>query len=166
MKVLYTARAKFGKSSDSDTMAWEKYLEWSRLPQLIELISVDGMLNERLIEPDRDDEKEWDYIVIDNMYETGFFTTLDYVLKKIVEKEKYNLLAVIINPDTDCRFIEIENFEFIGYDLLDKYYDISALSNCGGFDETFRPEELNQFGLVEDFNRAMEIKGNLFVKQP
>ena len=166
MKVLYTAKAKFDKSSETDKMAWEKYVEWSRLPQLIELISLDGMLNERLIEPDRNDEKEWDYIVIDNMYETGFFTTLDYVLKKMMGKEKYNLLAVIINPTADCQFIEIDNFEFIGYDLLDKYYDISALCNCGGFDETFRPEELNPFGLIEDFDRAMEIRENLLANNP
>jgi hypothetical protein len=166
MRVLYTARAKFDKFSDTDTIAWEKYLEWSRLPQLSELISLDGMLNDRLIEPDRNEEKEWDFIVIDNGYETGFFTTLDYVLKKMMGKEKYNLLAVIKEPVTDCKFIEIENFEFIGYDLLDKYYDISALSNCGGFDETFRPEELNQFGLIEDFDRAMEIKENLLSNNP
>lgn len=166
MTVLYTARAKFDKSSETDKMAWEKYVEWSRLSQLSELISLDGMLNERLIAPDRNDEKEWDYIVIDNMYETGFFTTLDYVLKKMAEKEKYNLLAVIINPATDCKFIEIENFQFIGYDLLDKYYDISALSNCSGFDETFRPEELNRFGLIEDFDRAMEIRENLLTNNP
>jgi hypothetical protein len=166
MTVLYTARGKFDKFSDSDTMAWEKYVEWSRLSQLSELISLDGMLNERLIEPDRNDEKEWDYIVIDNMYETGFFTTLDYVLRKMMGKEEYNLLAVIKEPVTECKFIELENFEFIGYDLLDKYYDISALSNCGGFDETFRPEELNQFGLIEAFDRAMEIKENLFSNNP
>jgi len=166
MKVLYTAKAKFDKSSETDPMAWEKYVEWSRLSQLIELISLDGMLNKRLIEPDRNEEKEWDYIVIDNMYETGFFTTLDYVLKRMMGKEKYNLLAVIINPATDCRLIEIDSFEFIGYDLLDKYYDISALCNCGGFDETFRPEELNRFGLIEDFDRAMEIRENLLANNP
>ena len=70
MTVLYTARAKFDKFSDTDTIAWEKYLEWSRLPQLSELISLDGMLNDRLIEPDRNEEKEWDYIVIDTLNKT------------------------------------------------------------------------------------------------
>jgi hypothetical protein len=118
-------------------MSWDKYIEWSGLPQLTELISVDGMLNEALIEPDRHSTEDWKYIVTDNEFETGFFTSLDYVLKKIKDIKSFNLLAVVIEPTQDCAGAIIDQFNFIGYDLLDKDYNVSALSNCGGIDETF-----------------------------
>ena len=44
---------------------------------------------------------------------------------------------------------------------LDKSYDISALTNCGGFDERFLPVDLNEFGLVEDYEKAFEIEKRL-----
>jgi hypothetical protein len=53
-----------------------------------------------------------------------------------------------MNPEIHCESYHLDNFTFIGYDLLDKDNTISALSNCGGFDETFSPLDLNEFGLL------------------
>ena len=50
------------------------------------------------------------------------------------------------------------DFDFIGYDLLEKDGNISALTNCGGFDETFKPEEQNKYGLITQYERAKEIQ--------
>lgn len=147
-------------------MSWDKYIEWSRLPQLTELISVDGMLNKVLFEPDRNNADEWNYIVTDDHYETGFFTTLDYVLMKAGNVKEFNLLAVVIEPAQDCKAITVDQFVFLGYDLLDKEYSISALSNCGGFDESFLPGELNQFGLVDEYDKAYDIKRKLLENNP
>ena len=62
--------------------------------------------------------------------------------------------------------INIPDFEFVGYDLLDRDYTTSALSNCGGFDETFRPSELNRCGLVDTFDKAYDIRERLFKNNP
>ena len=137
MTFYYTARATYNRSFDASGMSWDKYIEWSRLSQLSELISVDSMLNEVLFEPNPNNADEWNYIVTDNHYETGFFTTLDYVLKKVETIKTFNLLAVVIEPTQNCKIVTIDQFAFIGYDLLDKDYSVSALRNCGGFDETF-----------------------------
>lgn len=166
MTIYYAARTIFKKSHDAQVIAWEKYIEWSRLTQLTELISVDGSLNENLVESDRNNEDEWNFMVIDTYYETGFFNSLDYVLKKVSNIKFFNLLAVVIEPDQRCESVNLENFSFIGYDLLDKQYYISALTNCGGFDETFLPTELNQFGLIEDYSKAYEIKSKLLENNP
>jgi hypothetical protein len=69
---------------------------------------------------------------------------------------------IVIEPDRDCRLVNPENYDFIGYDLLDQYYCTSALSNCGGFDETFLPADLNNMGLISDYDKAYDIKRRLW----
>ena len=166
MTFYYTARGTYDKNYGIEGMPWDKYVEWSRLTQLTELVSVDGMLNEVLIEPDRNNADDWNYIITDEHYETGFFKTLDYVLNRVNDKDRFNLLAVVIEPLQDCSKVVLDEFEFIGYDLLDKDYSISALTNCGGFDETFLPSELNIFGLLDDFVKAYDVKKRLLENNP
>lgn len=166
MIFYYTARAAYAKDYDEDGMSWQKYIEFSRLSHLKELVSLDGMLNEVLVEPDRDNSNDWNYIISDEEYETGFFTTLDYVLKNTKQTDRFNLLAVVIEPTQDCKNTKLDEFEFAGYDLLDKDYSISALTNCGGFDETFLPSDLNQYGLIDDYEKAFNIKERLLENNP
>src|SRR5690349_280967 len=128
MNIYYTARERYGKGFDADVMAWDDYLNWSRLFHLKELVSTDLSLNEELVEPDRDNEDDWNYIVQDDYYETGFYRSLDYVLRKMQPKEQFNLLAVAINPTEDCKSVKLDGFEFFGYDLLDQECFHSALS--------------------------------------
>ncbi len=164
--IYYTARSTYDKDHNEDGMSWKKYLEWSRLIHLKELVSVDSMLNKVLVKPDRNQEEDWKYLVIDNYYETGFFTSLDYVLRRMESKEKFNLLAIVIEPKQDCKNVMLEGFEWVGYDLLDKEYTISALTNCGGFDETSLPADLNHFGLIDDYGNASTIKQRLLENNP
>lgn len=166
MTFYYTARAIYGKDFAADGMSWDKYIQWSRLTHLTELVSLDGMLNEVLVEPDRNNADDWNYIVTDEHYETGFFTTLDYVLCKVTSKDRFNLLAVVIEPTQDCKTVTKDGFEFIGYDLLDKDYSVSALTNCGGFDETFLPNDLNKVGLIDYYAKAYDTKQRLFKNNP
>lgn len=166
MTFLYTARGCYDQHTEDSSMSWEQYIKWSKLTHLTELVSLDGMLNEILIEPNRQNEEDWKYIVTDGIYETGFFSSLDYVLTRINYDDKFNLLALVINPATDCNYIFLENYEFIGYELLDKDYCISALTNCGGFDETFSPNDLNNFGLINNYEQAISIHKRLFENNP
>lgn len=166
MNIYYTARERYGKGFDADVMAWDDYIKWSKLFHLKELVSTDLSLNEELVEPDRNNEEDWNYIVQDGYYETSFYRSLDYVLRKIQPKEQFNLLAVAINPTEDCKSVKLDDFEFLGYDLLDQEYFHSALSNCGGFDETFLPSDLNQSGLITEFAKAYDIQRRLLEDNP
>ena len=50
--------------------------------------------------------------------------------------------------------------------MLDQDFGISALTNCGGFDETFSPSEVNTNGLIDDYERAYDIKEKLLINNP
>ena len=178
MTFLYTALETFdktyfkeGKSCDKEgkccyDKSWNSYIEWSKLSHLSEVVSLDGMLNETLVEPDYDDGDDWNFIHNDEKLLTHFFTTADYVLKRMKPQDKFNLLTVVIAPDRDCEDMDIDGYEFVGYDLLDKDYCNSALTNCGGFDETFLGSELNDKGLIDNFIKVYEIKKRLLENNP
>ncbi|RZF62341.1 hypothetical protein [Sphingobacterium corticibacterium] len=166
MTFLYTARATYDRTYDEDGMSWDKYIAWSKLNHLTELVSLDGMLNETLVEPDYDNADDWNFIHIVAQYQTGFFTTFDFVIKRLKTKGRFNLLTVLIEPDEDCKDINVDGYEFVGYDLLDQDFSTSALTNCGGFDETFLPTDLNEKGLVDDFAKTYDIKKRLLENNP
>lgn len=166
MEYWYTATETYAKDYDSDGSSWMKYIEFSKLTQLRELVSLDSMLNGAIIEPDRGVNGDWDYIITDDLYETGLFNSLEYVIKKIKDKERFNLLAVVKEPTEKCENIKIQDFEFVGYELLDKDYSTSALSNCGGFDETFKPTDLNHLGLIDTYDKAYDIRDRLLKNNP
>jgi hypothetical protein len=164
LTFLYTARAKFDKSNNE---SWDTYIKWSKLTHLTELVSLDQGLNEVLVEPDLHNDEDWDFIVLDDCRrKTDFFTSVDFVLEKMPKIELFNLLTVVVNPNQKCDLLQIENYDFIGYDLLDQYFDTSALTNCGGFDETFLPADLNNFGLISDYERAVDINKRLLENNP
>jgi hypothetical protein len=166
MNFLYTLRAAYDSGYDEDGYSWYQYKKWSGLNHLTELVSLDALLNELLVEPDYNNEADWDNIHVVDFCVTGFYTTQAYVLQKAKLDGKFNLLTAVIEPDEVCETIEIADYEFVGYDLLDPHFIISALTNCGGFDDTFLPEDLNQYGLIDDYLRAYDIKKRLFENHP
>ena len=80
--------------------------------------------------------------------------------------EKFNLLAVVIEPLHDCKDVKLEDFVFIGYDLLDREYGTSALTNLGGLNETFFPSDLTQFGLIDDYEKTLDVKKRILKNNP
>jgi len=166
MTFFYTARGIYDKTYGEDGMSWKKYIEWSKLKHLTELVSLDRMLNENLVEPDYNNADDWNCIHVVEQYQTGFFMTLDFVFKRLRAKDKFNLLMVVLEPDQECKNFNVDDYEFVGYDLLDKSFGISALTNCGGSDETFLPTDLNEKGLIDDFERAYDIKKRLLENNP
>lgn len=163
--ICYTARNIYDMDYIGN-LSWQKYIEWSRLKQLTELISLDSMLNELSFQPNFDSSEDWKYIVTDGDYMTDLFNSAEYVLNRTKELKFFNFLAVIKNPTENSKCLVSEDFEFVGYELLDEDYGISALTNCGGFDETFLPDELNRFGLIDDLARAQEIQKDLKANNP
>ena len=165
MKLLFAARGKYGENTN-DGFSWEKYKDWSKLYHLDELVSLDSMLNDDLVEPNYDNEEDWKNIHIVNMVQTEFYNNLEYVLNKISLNNKFNLLAIEIEPNQERSNYDLVDYEFIGYDLLDQDYSISALTNCGGFDESFLPADLNNKGLIDRLDKAKDIQRKLLENNP
>lgn len=160
-KLAFTVRERFGAG---DGERWIRYVTWARLPQLRELVSLDGLLCPRVVELDCDED--WEH----NMHEDflcNLFWDLDYVRRKIPTGLPCQLLAAARNPAEDPKdWVVPTGFVFVGHDLIDRQTSISALTNCGGFDDVFRPEELSELGLIPQWPRACEIQRQLAKSHP
>ncbi len=166
MKFYYTLRAVFNKNTTKDGFSWEDYIEFNFLAHCTEIVSLDCMLNEDLVLVDINDPKTYDYLFIDGSFSTYMYSDLEFVMQNVDAKPPYNVMACVVEPTADCAKHVLKNFEFVGYDLMDKSYDMSALTNCGGTPEVFLPSEQNQFGLIADFEKAYDIKKRLFKNNP
>lgn len=160
MQRLYIATEKF---DPSHCTGWDKYMEWSGLTQLTEVVSLDGMLCPTALGEIKD--SYWPYIMNED-FMLDFFVDLEFLRSQLTDTSNLNILGVIRSPSADLRSFGWDEFTFMGYDLLDKNVDISALTNCGGFPDVFANEELSCVGLIDDFDRAVEIQELLHKTHP
>ncbi len=163
-QIWYTALECFDADSPYE-FSWEKYKAWSKLTHLSELVSLDGLLHDLIFEPDYNSMEDWEFIITEGEWITPFFNSLEYVLEKTKDIPYFNLLAVRKSPNKTKLGIS-DVFEFVGYDLIEKDGNISALTNCGGFDESFLPSDLNEFGLISDWTLAKKIQADLIEHNP
>ncbi|HEV2502075.1 MAG TPA: hypothetical protein VGV39_03320 [Mesorhizobium sp.] len=152
---LYAAMEKFDPSNGT---GWHNYIEWSGLFQLTEVVGLDGMLNEIVLSEVKD--HYWEKIVNED-FMLHFFTDLNFMLAQIDDVRNLNVIGTIKAPAEDVSGLVWDGFTFCGYELLDQDHDISALTNCGGFPDVFRNDELSSQGLVLDFGRATQIRHDL-----
>jgi hypothetical protein len=152
---LFIATERF---DPSDGETWQKYLEWAKIPQLVEIVSLDIMLCPRLITDFT--EEDWSHIVNED-FRLDYFHDLGYLKRRVQSVPRRNILGLYRNPETHIPTAPAQEFTFIGYDLIEEDTQVSALTNCGGFPDVFQNEELNEFGLIQTFDRATEVKRTL-----
>ncbi len=160
-KAIFVANRRFGPG---DGERWEGYVAWSGLTQLHELVSLDTMLCP--IVPQELVAADWEHNV-DADYQTSYFRSLEYLRKRVAGESGLNILAILQQPSAE----ELERsaplgFTFLGFDVLDVHGDVSALTNCGGFDDVFARVELSPLGLLTDLARANEIQRGLRAAYP
>ena len=144
---------------------WIKFVSWSGLTQLKEVISLDSMLCPNVF-PNLTTE-DWNFNVQED-YKTSFFHNLDYVLTKVAGDKQVNVLALLQNPaEADVDSFNDLRFRFRGFDLLESDTGgISALVNCGGFAKAFYPTDLSVCGLLTDYGKALEVQRLLKTEYP
>ena len=149
-------------SRSGDT--WAKYVDWSGLGHLDEVVSLDPILCPTVL-PEIKNEY-WPYIVNEDFMLT-LFVDLEFLLKQILGIRERNLLCVYRNPASPPPpYKGSVNFEFLGYDLVDVEASASALTNCGGFPDVFTNSELSAKGLLTSHVRAFEVQADLRTKHP
>ena len=144
--------------------SWQKYVAWSGLTQLDEVVSLDPMLCPTLLPEIR--YEYWPHIVNED-FMLNFFIDLKFLLAQLSGVAERNLLCVYRNPPTPpppC--IGSVKFEFLGYDLVDVEASASALTNCGGFPDVFDNAELSSKGLLTSHARALQVQSELRVRHP
>jgi len=156
MGPLFIVTKRFGPH---DGESWQKYVAWSKLTQLSELVSLDTGLCEPVI--DEIIAEDWPHIVNEN-FMLHLFTDLDYLLRRCGSVADRNLLCVFRNPEEHpSPPTGPHGFRFVGYDLLDVTCGPSALTNCGGFPLAFSNAELTSHGLLPSLRRAREVQSAL-----
>jgi hypothetical protein len=161
VKPLFIATERF---DPSDGEKWEGYSKWAKIPQLVEVVSLDAMLCPHLIREFQDED--WKHIVNEN-FRLDYFYDLDYLRQRVQNVPRKNILGLYRNPETHVVAAPAPgDFRFVGYDLIEEETQISALTNCGGFVDVFSNAELNQFGLIAAFERAFEVARLLAQRHP
>lgn len=161
MQTLFVAKRPFDPSVGD---GWGRYVAWSGLSQLREVVSLDTMLCPTV--PEELTAADWDYNVHAD-YLVFFFRSLDYLLDRVPADGRLNILAVLQNPTAaDLAGMTLSGFAFAGFDLVDVHGDVSALTNCGGFEGVFANAELSELGLLSDLSRAQEVQTSLRVQYP
>jgi hypothetical protein len=150
----FIATEKFDKSNDS----WEKYIAWSKLDQLDEVVSLDPMLCPTVL-PEIKNEY-WSRIVNED-FMVRFFTDFDYLRAETASIPRLNFLSVFRNPVKQPTSEVPKGFEFVGFDIVDIQSTASALTNCGGFPDVFSNSELSEKGLLKSHERAQLVQAEL-----
>ena len=138
---------------------WTKFIAWSGLTQLDEVVSLDPMLCPSLLPDIKPDY--WPHIVNED-FMLRFFVDFEFLVTQLSRRTERNLLCVFRNPESEPAppSWPVE-FEFLGYDLVDVQASASALTNCGGFPEAFENAELSPKGLLKTRERALEVQSAL-----
>ena len=160
-RPLFVATERF---DSSDGEKWQNYCKWAKIPSLAEIVSLDTSLCHHLIKDFN--TEDWSHIVNED-FRLDYFYDLEYLLQRVAEVRRKNVLGLFRNPK---KHIETQpasgDFSFIGYDLIEEQTQISALTNCGGFPDSFSNAELNQFGIISNFDRAASIRVTLAQHNP
>jgi len=157
----YIAVERFGPEKGD---AWRKYLAWSGLHHLKQVITTDGCLCPHALK--ELSPEDWKHNIQRDLM-IDYFRDLAYLLDRVENMSNLNVLGSVHQPSGffPHGFID-SRFEFAGYDLVDKGMSISALLNCGGFPESFSNSELNESGLLTTFERAKKVQSDLFINNP
>ena len=132
---LFAARRRF---DPDDGDRWAGYVAWSGLSQLTEVVSLDTILCPVL--PASLLPADWEHNVHAD-YQTFLFRSQAYLRARVAGEPRVNLLALLRNPsEGEVDAAALPGFRLAGFDLVDVHGDISALTNCGGFDRAFAGE--------------------------
>jgi len=157
MAIWYLANQPFSPANGAE---WNQYIEWSHLTQLKALVGLDGLLCKRPYNGQVEAE-DWNHIVKRDFL-LDYFHDLDYLLKKIGDRNDVQVLALEMNPtEASVAAFQDKRFTFLGYDLVWRMGAISALTNGGGYPLAFDNGELSEIGLVPHLARAEKIKADL-----
>jgi hypothetical protein len=161
MGIVFVAKRRFDARAGE---SWTRYVEWSGLGQLRELVSLDEILCPTV--PAQPIAADWDHNVHAD-YQTTHFRSLEYLRERVAGETRLNILAILQQPTgSDLKTCGPPGFAFVGFDVLDVHGDVSALTNCGGFDDVFAKEELSPLGLLTDLGRAYEVRDGLRTSHP
>ena len=78
-------------------------------------------------------------------------------LEREVSSFAEQILAVIMRPGREPNYelSQKPGFVFCGYDLVEEFSSISAITNCGGSFESIYYDRLTEYGLIATYKEAV-----------
>lgn len=146
--MLYTIVKSF---SEANGDSWTSYCKWRGI-QFESFDSIDGLLKPSLFEPTT--KEDWNHVVNQD-YMTHYITDFDYASQKHRENGKRSCLLSLSFDNH-----EENNPQFLGYDLIDGYFDISLLTNWGN-DCKIINQQISLNGLISTYKVIKEIRDYL-----
>ncbi len=143
----------------------QDFKEMTGMYQVEEIVSFDYLLCSSCIHTFKDEDDHYIFRS-DDFCDFDIFNNLGYLLSKVHNLEGKQVLAVIREPNQDCKPIEFDKFKFYGYDLLEDYSRRSVLTNCCGYYDPFFVKDLSRFGLIENYEKAKLIQKWLRENEP
>jgi hypothetical protein len=130
----------------------EKYETFSKIFGRKEIVTYDCMLCKVVL----DDDSPCDTGYAGESFEWESF------MRKPFEPDE-QIIAYFKNPSASHETHAIDGgFEFCGYDLSEELTQISAITNCGGWDRLPELNDmLNPFGLIERHEQALQMQISL-----
>lgn len=161
--VLYSAVQRFDPTCGDN---WTEFINWCGLTQLREVVSLDIILCPSVIVIDELTIEDWDQNVNED-FMCHLFYDPEYLRRKVVDREKVNILAILRNPIDEqvCAFNDAR-FDFRGFDLVEAQTGISALVNCGSFPKAFSSTDLSNCGLLTEHSNAQNVQRLLKAQYP
>lgn len=161
MPVVFSAVKRFDPTCGQ---SWRKFIEWSGLTQLREVVSLDLMLCPTVIQDLT--AEDWRHNVQED-FKITLFHDLDYLVQRVGKQGQVSILALLQNPtQEEAHSFSDRRFVFRGFDLVELQTGISALVNCGGFDKAFANSDLSECGLLTDYAQALRVQRLLREEYP
>ena len=97
---------------------------------------------------------------------------LQEITKDEIRDAKENaeqIIAIIIRPEIEISNVLENNSEFVfcGYDLVEHFSGISAITNCGAdWGDALDYDILNEYGLIPDYRKAVMAQLDLAERYP
>ncbi len=147
--------------------AWARYIAWSGYAHLAEVVGLDCMLNPPLL--CEYEAADWPHVVFgEHLF--GCFGDIEFARRRVqdrFEPVRHQLLALAREPaEHELQHAQLQDFRFLGFDLIEEATGISALANCTGFARAFTPQDLSACGLVTSASRAYAIRSALATCYP
>ena len=138
---------------------WEKFVAWSGLHHLKEIVTTDLNLSTQHMYEFAGDEWSGSFAFHPPM---TFDVNVQALRILFPDCSRLNVLCAIRNPTGDP-LVSNGSFSFAGFDLIEAgiYGGVSSLVNCGGFEGAFENSDISEIGLIPTLLRAVEIQSKL-----
>lgn len=163
---LYTLQERFTTNSQQNfgnyCASFDSYRASSGFHHITELVTLDSLMCPNIIGELR--AEDWKYNVKED-FRTELFRNVDYLLlRQPLDASKHQIIAALECPP--AQFVIPNGFTVCGYDIMDSSFGNSTLTNCGPIPDAFKPTDVNNFGLIDDQDKAFAIRDTMRTLYP